>query len=110
MSTLWLAKEHGLYKLRWSLPPKNSSRRTPPPQLIYSWAVELSKIQIIEKQIHKNFENKYVSTRGPHWFDGDVEQIKKDIDAIIADADSVKSVGGAYSSDELFWGIITRKC
>ena len=48
-----------------------------------TWMVSYTLVDDIESEIKKIFSNKYVLVRGYEWFEGDVKQMKKDIDFII---------------------------
>jgi len=48
-----------------------------------TWLVSYTLVDEIESEIKKYFRNKYVLVRGYEWFEGDVKQMKKDIDNII---------------------------
>lgn len=48
-----------------------------------TWRVHTPLVNEIEKIIKKAFADKYKLVRGSEWFEGDVKQMKKDIDMII---------------------------
>lgn len=48
-----------------------------------TWLVLYTLVDDIENEIKTQFRNKYVLVRGYEWFEGDVKQMKKDIDYII---------------------------
>lgn len=48
-----------------------------------TWNVSYTLVDKIESEIKNYFRNKYVLVRGHEWFEGDVKQMKKDIDYII---------------------------
>ena len=48
-----------------------------------TWLVSYTLVDDIESKIKTHFNNKYVLVRGYEWFEGDVKQMKKDIDFII---------------------------
>jgi hypothetical protein len=48
-----------------------------------TWLVSYTLVDDIESEIKKYFRKKYVLVRGYEWFEGDVKQMKKDIDFII---------------------------
>jgi hypothetical protein len=48
-----------------------------------TWLVSYALVDDIESEIKKYFKNKYLSVRGHEWFEGDVKEMKKDIDFII---------------------------
>jgi|LakMenE01Jun11ns_1017448.scaffolds.fasta_scaffold9826155_1 hypothetical protein len=48
-----------------------------------TWLVSYTLVDDIENEIKKQFKNKYILVRGHEWFEGDVKQMKKDIDYII---------------------------
>jgi hypothetical protein len=108
-ATLYLLydKRVGLYKIRWALANtvKTLKLYKPPSTAVHTWSVNLRAMNNIEKAILKKFKEKYLSAHGSHWFDGDQVSIKRDIDNIIAD--SVETAR-AYTSDEVFWGMIGR--
>lgn len=100
-------KQTDLYKIRWALANtvKTLKLYKPPSTAVHTWSVNMRAMNNIEKAIRKKFKGTYVSVRGPHWFDGDPMRIKRDIDNIIVD--SVENAR-AYTSDEVFWGMIGR--
>lgn len=109
-ATLYLLhdKASNIYKIRWALANtvKTLKLYKPPSTAVHTWSVNLRAMNNIETAIRKKFKHKYLSVRGSsHWFDGDPTHIKRDIDNIIAD--SVENAR-AYSTDEIFWGMIGR--
>lgn len=48
-----------------------------------TWLVSYTLVDDIESEIKKYFRNNYALVRGYEWFEGDVKQMKKDIDFII---------------------------
>ena len=52
-----------------------------------TWKVKEDNLNTIEKKIKEEFKESYRLVRGTEWFEGDVKQMKKDIDGIIEDID-----------------------
>lgn len=53
-----------------------------------TWLVSYTLVDEIENEIKKQFDNKYLSVMGNEWFEGDVKEMKKDIDFIIDNYDT----------------------
>jgi hypothetical protein len=58
-----------------------------------TWLVSLDNVDNIEINIKKYFKTKYILVRGFEWFEGNVKQMKKDIDLIIEHNDT-SIIGG----------------
>lgn len=54
-----------------------------------TFCVSVEKVDVIEETIKKVFVDKYALARGKEWFDGNIHEMKKDIDKIIDDADTL---------------------
>lgn len=52
-----------------------------------TWKVNEDNLNAIEKKIKEAFQESYRLVRGTEWFEGDVKQMKKDIDDIIEEMD-----------------------
>ncbi len=63
------------------------------------WKVDDHMLNEIENHIKISFKDKYVLSRGTEWFEGDVVQMKKDIDILI-DEIIKKYKSGVRAKDE----------
>jgi len=57
-----------------------------------TWLVSYALVDDIESEIKKHFKNKYLSVRGHEWFEGDVKEMKNDIDFIIDNYNTEKYI------------------